>query len=142
MELPLEDTFEDEKYLQPVLEDDALLFSIDEILERKNQLSEGDTTKDLQEDPKALLAHISKLEEELQRIQSQFTSYKLAVKDVLDNRLKAHTASIESSPSASGGNHKTSLEDTGKGDDDNSNDHSYFNSYSFNGTLTRNLLSI
>ncbi|KAI9784403.1 MAG: hypothetical protein M1816_000874 [Peltula sp. TS41687] len=130
-ELPSKDIFKDGKYLQPVLEDDALLFSIDEIMEHQNQPSGADAAKDPKEDPKTLLAKISKLEEELQRVQSQFTSYKLAVKDVLNERLEAHTATTESSPAAVNGDSKPSSEESGK-DNIDRNDNSYFNSYSYN----------
>lgn len=130
VELPSKDTFEDEKYLQPVLEDDALLLSIDDILESGNQPTGVEATKTSQDNSRALLADISRLHEELQQLQSQFMSYRLAVKGVLDERLEAQTAAIESPSSAIEHEPKASSKD-----EHEHNENSYFNSYSFTGML-------
>lgn len=64
--------FDDEKYLQPVLENDALIFSLDEILGDVSGGGAAATTKDL--------------EEELERVRSQFAAYRLTVEETLDRR--------------------------------------------------------
>lgn len=133
-ELPSKEVFEDEKYLQPVLEDDALLISLEEILE----LAEGQSTdggrEGTSEHTRVLLGRISNPEEELQRLQSQFMSYKLAVKGVLDERLEAQTASLDSAPPDIDAKPPTKVSEQATKDDEHNDDSSYFDSYSYNGT--------
>ncbi|KAH0562364.1 hypothetical protein GP486_002944 [Trichoglossum hirsutum] len=112
---------EDDKYLYPVLEDDALLFSLDD-------LPDDRTLKDETDKEGGSLARVAELEEELQRLQSQFTGYKLAVKRSLGERLDDSDALAPASSSGllvAAGKRPEYL----AGDDDSH----YFTSYSHNG---------
>ena len=76
--------FEDERYLQPVLENDALIFSLDDILEAEQpSLADSQSKGTAGEN---LSAHNKELEEELERVQTQFANYRLAVQETLDRR--------------------------------------------------------
>lgn len=87
--------FADDEYLQPVIEDDSLLFSLDDVLDQAN----GSTTQTaLEEHDKvaesstndALAARIAELEAQLSRLGSDFTSYKELVAHTLDSRWKSN----------------------------------------------------
>lgn len=99
--------FEDDKYLQPVLEEDQLLFSLDDLPE----------TKGSKEDE--LVSRIAELEEELRKTQSQFSEYRNTVKQTLEARWDDKT----SSGTASGPVTEEKRDD----------DSHYFSSYSYNG---------
>ncbi|KAH8694848.1 S-adenosyl-L-methionine-dependent methyltransferase [Ilyonectria robusta] len=76
--------FEDERYLRPVLENDALIFSLDEILETIQGSGADMETKDASVD--SLSARNRELEEELEKVRGQFANYRLAVEQTLDRR--------------------------------------------------------
>lgn len=120
-----EKDFEDEKYLKPVLEDDALLISLDDLPEvqlKAQNIVEGDPSgKELSKDSGRLVARVSELEEELRRIQSQFDDYRTTVKQTLDERWNDN--------SVSGSSEVVGAEKVEKRDDDSH----YFSSYSYNG---------
>ncbi|KAI6780304.1 Ribosomal protein arginine N-methyltransferase-like protein [Emericellopsis cladophorae] len=65
---------EDDQYLKPVLENDALLFTLDEVLE-----ADQETTADPATRARAL-------EEELENLRDQFANYRLTVEQTLDKR--------------------------------------------------------
>lgn len=70
----------DDQYLKPVLENDALLFSLDEVLEGEaGPENQAVTSEELQQRNKTL-------ESELEALQSQFANYRLAVEQTLDKR--------------------------------------------------------
>lgn len=71
--------FEDEAYLRPVLDNDALIFSLDEILEAEED-SGADATQELAN------ARNRELEAELESLRSQFANYRLTVQETLDRR--------------------------------------------------------
>ncbi|KAF4977523.1 hypothetical protein FZEAL_5957 [Fusarium zealandicum] len=71
---------DDEKYLQPVLENDALIFSLDDVLETiSGDGAEGPKDSDA-------VARNRELEEELEKVRGQFASYRLTVEQTLDRR--------------------------------------------------------
>lgn len=112
--------FEHENFLKPVLEDDALLFNLDELPD----LEESTGTrkdKEIAAGSGHLIARVSELEEELRRIHSQFDDYRTTVKETLDERWNDKTTA---GPSRSGSGAKEE-----KRDDDSH----YFSSYSYNG---------
>lgn len=74
--------FEDDKFLKPVLEDDALLISLDDLPELSSTEA---PVKDSQPSTN-LVTRVSELEEELRRIQSQFDNYRSTVEETLDER--------------------------------------------------------
>ena len=112
------EVFEDERFLKPVLEDDALLFSLDDLpdLTEVQDTEAADKGKAVSKDPEALVSRVSELEEELRRIQVQFDNYRATVSETLDQRWNAAGPSISA--------------DKDKKRDDDSH---YFSSYSYNG---------
>lgn len=74
--------FADDKYLKPVLENDALLFSLDEILGDENETSQTASV----EEPSSLEAKNKDLQAKLEAVTEQFASYRLAVEETLDKR--------------------------------------------------------
>jgi protein arginine N-methyltransferase 3 len=113
----------DDKFLKPILEDDALLFSLDE-LPVVQDIAEGvggGTDTDTAGGSGRLAARVSELEEELKRIQSQFDSYRVTVKHALDDRWNEKVLGDASVPEGATKEQKR---------DDDSH---YFTSYSYNG---------
>jgi len=110
--------FEDERYLKPVLEDDALLFSLDDLPDVMDdgQGANLDKGKGVSDNSGELVARVSELEEDLRRIQLQFDNYRATVSETLDERWNTKTAEAEKEE---------------KRDDDSH----YFSSYSYNGQL-------
>lgn len=118
------EAFEDEKFLKPVLEDDALLFSLDDLPEIVEQPTSTDAEakgKEVSTGSGELVARVSELEEELRRIQLQFDNYRTTVSETLDDRWNDKTTS---------GPFKSGSEDKEEKRDDDSH---YFTSYSYNG---------
>jgi protein arginine N-methyltransferase 3 len=121
-------TFADEKYLQPVLGDDALLFSLDELVpgeDAATQLKDGDPSP-LAENGSAQ-TQVSDLEKQLQSIQAQFSDYRRQVEETLERRWNE----------ADGGGPSTTPGKTGPDYDGN-----YFDSYSYNGIFNLQILCV
>jgi len=76
---------EDEEYLKPVLENDALLFTLDEVLEADQEAGEDDSAL-VDASAKELLARNKALEAELEALRDQYSNYRLAVEETLDRR--------------------------------------------------------
>jgi protein arginine N-methyltransferase 3 len=76
--------FDHDRYLQPVLENDALIFSLDDVLENIENAGAVAENKDVQAD--TLVVQNKELEDELEKVRSQFANYRLAVEQTLDNR--------------------------------------------------------
>ena len=117
--------FADEKFLKPVLEDDALIINLDDLPDTQAGTQESTVGaakgKEVPRSSVELVSRISELEEELRRIQSQFDDYRETVKKTLDERWNEKpTSSSSESPN-------TKKEE--KRDDDSH----YFSSYSYNG---------
>ncbi|KAI9677296.1 MAG: hypothetical protein M1829_002638 [Trizodia sp. TS-e1964] len=74
---------EPDEFLTPVLEADEVLFNLDDIDEGKEQETHINGEQ-----------RIKQLEDELQRTQSQFMEYKLAVKKNFDERMKTDEAGL------------------------------------------------
>lgn len=106
--------FEDDAYFKPVLENDAFIISLDEILD--SELVKGDGTAANQVE-KELLAQKQELEAELESVRSQFSNYRLAVQETLDRRWGDDVEQTPSKAAADG-------EDRGN---------YYFESYAYNG---------
>ncbi|RAO65264.1 uncharacterized protein BHQ10_001276 [Talaromyces amestolkiae] len=103
--------FDDDAYLKPVLDDDALLYSLD------------DLTDDVEvEDGKAPSEkRILELQEELEKLKNQFSEYRLAVQKSLGEQLAS--VSVDDSAAGPGAPKKGKIEEA---------DADYFTSYSFN----------
>lgn len=112
--------FESDEYLKPVLDDDALLYSLDDI----------DDVNDVEEQPQTINAsatdsRVLELQEELERLQIQFSEYRLAVQKSMEEQLSEEDEKlVKAGPST---------RDIGKIEDADSD---YFSSYSFNGKNT------
>lgn len=123
------DVFEDDKYLQPVLEDDALLYSLDDILENFDDdkaptLKLGYVYQPATHIPDPF-DRVIQLEKELQRLQLQFTEYRETVSLTLENRWN----STEYASGSVNGTTKSNGTAPVPQDDDTH----YFSSYSTNG---------
>lgn len=105
--------FEDEIYLKPVLEDDALLYSLDDIEDTEAEAPHG-TEAD---------KRVVELQEELERLQSQFLEYRSAVQKSMEDQLSKEDDKIV----AAGPSTKTAPSKAEEIDAD------YFSSYSYNG---------
>lgn len=106
---------EDDAYLKPVLENDALLFSLDDILEIGEK--DGHADSGTSESVNTLLSRNRELEEELETIRNQFGNYRLTVEQTLDKRWGDESDAVPSTSASK----------------DNSD--YYFESYAANGTI-------
>jgi protein arginine N-methyltransferase 3 len=104
--------FEDDKFMQPVLEDDALLFSLDDVL--GGQSDEAAQASDMPIGSSK--DQVTELEQELAKLRFQFSEYRSAVEKTLDERWTEPTE-----------------EEASKKKDENHQDPGYFDSYSYNG---------
>lgn len=108
--------FADDVYLKPVLEDDAVLYSLDDINEDQSE----EPAPGSEAERKVL-----ELQEQLERLQTQFSEYRLAVQKSLDDQLNKEDEKLEPGENAKRPV-KDRLEDA---------DADYFTSYSYNSML-------
>jgi protein arginine N-methyltransferase 3 len=107
--------FEDEVYLKPVLEDDALLYSLDDLEDQVSEVPGGTEAE----------RRVIELQEDLERLQSQFSEYRIAVQKSLEEQLSKEDEKLASSdPAAQRLANKAEEIDS-----------DYFSSYSYNGML-------
>lgn len=104
--------FEDDAYLKPVLEDDALLYSLDDIAEDQAEEQTPGNDSD---------RRVVELQEELERLQTQFSDYRTAVQQSLEDQLTKEDEKLQPEAPA-----KKSADKTEEVDAD------YFSSYSYN----------
>ncbi|KAL6240051.1 hypothetical protein BDW75DRAFT_1660 [Aspergillus navahoensis] len=109
------DKFQDEIYLKPVLEDDALLYSLDDIEDGESGEAAGETQAERQ---------VVELQEELERLRIQFSEYRLAVQKSLEEQLTKEDEKLASPAGQPAGRARTKAEEV---------DCDYFNSYAYNG---------
>ncbi|KAJ5634180.1 hypothetical protein N7528_002022 [Penicillium herquei] len=105
--------FEDDLYLKPVLEDDALLYSLDDIAEEGEETAPGTDAE----------RRVQELQEDLERLQTQFSEYRLAVQKSMEDQLNKEDESLGASAPAG----KASGSKAQEVDED------YFASYAYNG---------
>lgn len=113
--------FEDDVYLKPVLEDDALLYSLDDLAEEQ-----GEDAAPAAETNRQVL----ELQENLERLQTQFSEYRLAVQKSMDDQLSKEDDKLAESdpqPSAKAIDRHQDAED------------GYFVSYAYNGRMSRSI---
>ena len=131
-ELSSVDWLQGGKYLQPVLEDDALLFCLDDLLEDGE--GSGDNTQTIPIDPSQdkapenSAAKVQELEHHLARVQSEFAEYRKEVEATLEKRWEENEPITTKSADSK-------LEAAADKDKD------YFDSYSYNGKLQKYLCS-
>lgn len=110
------DNFDDDAYMKPVLEDDALLYSLGDIAEEDEPEESGDNDAE---------RRVVELQEDLERLQTQFTEYRLAVQRSMEEQLTQEDDKLSSAgPSA---RTKNKIEEV---------DSDYFVSYQYNGNLS------
>lgn len=107
--------FEDESYLKPVMEDDALLYSLGDVLE-ETQLPDG---PDGQAERR-----VQELQEDLERLQTQFSEYKLAVQKSMAEQLSKDDEELSSASPGPSAKRPSRIEAA---------ESDYFSSYSYNG---------
>jgi len=124
LEINDESMFQDDQYLLPVLEDDALLYSLGDIDEHEvpNGRSPGQPTSDASPEAKAL-SRIVELEEQLRELQRNFKDYKETVDETLEKRWDSGDSNDEPLRSRA----------DVKRDSAPDEDQHYFHSYSYNG---------
>ncbi|BCR84822.1 protein arginine methyltransferase RmtB [Aspergillus chevalieri] len=107
------DKFDDEAYMKPVLEDDALLYSLGDIAEEDEPEASGGNDAE---------RRVVELQEDLERLQTQFTEYRLAVQRSMEEQLTQEDNKLSSAgPSM---RNKNKIEEA---------DSDYFVSYQYNG---------
>lgn len=109
--------FEDDKYLQPALEDDALLFSIDELIDQgtvEQPNAENGTAGSTDE-------RVNELEDQLNQLRLQFAEYRSVTEKALDDKWTGAEASNVDGQAAK------------REKVDKEYDQGYFDSYSYNG---------
>lgn len=111
--------------MMPVLEDDALLYSLDDISgeEQSPDSGEGQSSVAAASKEQGTDKRVLELQEELERVRGQFADYQLAVKKSLEKELDKEDQVLLSRPEASptGGSKKVREEES-----------DYFTSYSYN----------
>lgn len=114
--------FEDEVYLKPVLEDDALLYSLDDIEDQDPEVPGGTEAE----------RRVTELQEDLERLQSQFSEYRIAVQKSMEEQLSKEDEKLISAASSA-------QKSTSKAE---AIDSDYFSSYSYNGMLALPIVQI
>ena len=119
--------FEDDSFLRPVFEDDALLYSLDDLEDGDGRLENGRpaTAQASGAAETGAITRVIELQEQLQRLQEQFAEYRLAVNKTLDDRWNREEA--VSTPETRGRSQPNGV--VAVRDDDSH----YFTSYSYNG---------
>lgn len=112
----MKSVFEDDKYLRPVLDDDALLYSLDDVFEDEASLVPRD--------------EVAELKEQLANLQAQFAAYREEVQSTMLKQLEISEPAERLSdagpvPSVAGRQHGTSGDHTAE-------DKEYFKAYSYN----------
>lgn len=129
-DLSTKQLFENERFLRPTLEDDALLYSLEDLKDNQASSQDRNSSRDppVQADKTPdLLARVTELEAELRLHQQQFVDYKKAVDEVLEGRWNSSEAPkhLESATSTTNGTMAARQDD----------DAHYFQSYSNIGRL-------
>jgi protein arginine N-methyltransferase 3 len=123
---PLKTSFEDEKYLKPVLVDDSLLYSLDDLDdETTGMVGSGSEVS-------SMARRLGELEDLLARMQIQFAAYKEEVEKTMATQLNDESPDL---PLASSKFYAT--ENSESGGHSQEDEESYFKSYSFNRMLRR-----
>jgi protein arginine N-methyltransferase 3 len=113
---------EDDKYLKPVLEDDAILYSLDDVVGL-------DDDEKLEGDKQNPQTEVEELREELARLQNQFAAYREQVQKVLESEIGADLSGANRSPTSPPKAPSPPNTKKAKADDLEAG---YFSSYSYN----------
>lgn len=107
--------FADDAYLKPVLEDDALLYSLDDITEEQGEEATPGNEAE---------RRVQELQEDLERLQTQFSEYRLAVQKSMEDQLSKEDDKLDSSAPAGKASGASKAQEI---------DEDYFASYAYNG---------
>lgn len=136
--------WEDDKYLQPVLEDDAVLFSLDELLMPGPNDATDDEANTAAGGQEEQGSDVDKLKAQLEALQQQFADYRHAVEQTLEQRWSDREDTSRSNTAGSSalpyrGKDKpgrlNSIQEVEQGQGKKEDDHYYFESYAYNGEL-------
>lgn len=130
--IPSRSVFEDDHYLLPVVEDDALLFNLDEVIqspETTTEIAGHDGLKNHIPEEDITLKRIAELEGELRRLHQQFKSYRKVVDETLESRWANEEPNVEIS--------RYDAQKVESIDERSKNESGYFTSYSYNGQILR-----
>ncbi|KAL9622402.1 MAG: hypothetical protein Q9160_003246 [Pyrenula sp. 1 TL-2023] len=124
--------FQDDKFLKPALQDDALLYSLDEIMEMKTNGGEKESSKTPGPDT---AGQVGELQEQLDQLKADFATYKAQTDQSFHENLAEVEARIPNTK-----NHRDAMETSSSGRRSHSAQLSglkqyeddYFNSYSYN----------
>lgn len=116
--------FEDDAYLKPVMEDDALLYSLDDITEDQNEDAAPGSDSE---------RRVLELQEDLERLQTQFSEYRLAVQKSMEDQLTKEDEKLEPGASVKTGSAKDRIQEA---------DADYFTSYSYNSMFKHDFLRL
>lgn len=126
---------EDDRYLQPVLEDDVLLYSLEEVIgviEDEALPAANANGKELPSGERAgALDRIIELERAVQRIEREFSKYRETVRETVNKTLEHRWNSTHDADKSTNGAEESGNEEKLLQDDDTH----YFSSYSTNGEL-------
>lgn len=129
--------------MKPVLEDDALLIGLDDVI---GGITDENATTNAHGDGGATdskvdgtLSRVTELEGELQRLQSQFLEYRETVKKTLDDRWNDKEDALL--PTANGVRSSAAADGAPSMPAKRDDDSHYFTSYSYNGTSLLSLVS-
>ena len=106
--------FDGDVYLKPVLEDDALLYSLGDIEDEDAETSGGSDAE----------RRVIELQEDLERLQNQFSEYRLAVQRSMEEQLSEEDSKLSASSSGPSTKAVNKIEEA---------ESDYFSSYSYNG---------
>lgn len=115
--------FDNDSYLKPVLDDDALLYSLEDLTDDSAEVGNNEKSAEVR---------VAELEEELEQLRGQFANYRLAVQTSMSEQLQATEDSIPAKPATTKSEATIRIEDADAG---------YFTSYSTNSELPRLFLS-
>ncbi|KAJ5155730.1 protein arginine methyltransferase RmtB [Penicillium capsulatum] len=106
--------FSDDTFLKPALEDDALLYSLDDITEQGENETQDNNAE----------ARVSQLQEELERLQLQFSEYRSAVQKSMDDQLTKEDEKLDTAAAMNPSKASHKIQEA---------DADYFTSYAYNG---------
>lgn len=119
--------------LIPVLEDDAMIFCLDELPEPAGQAQGAEAAASGKEPfVEELLQKNAQLQAELEQLAKQFSSYRLVVEQTLDRRWGVDEEGDMAESSKTAATTTTAAAEGGKKDEKEDDDSAYYESYAHN----------
>lgn len=123
LDMSSKEKFDNDVYLKPVLEDDALLYSLGDIAEEDGPETSGGSDAE---------RRVVELQEDLERLQTQFSEYRLAVQRSMEEQLSQEDSKLTASSTGPSAKAVNKVEEA---------ESDYFSSYSYNGIYISALVS-